>query len=118
VIRYKRVEDKPYPVAVECEKRGYPHPDADGATQFENTHFDTEAEAWQCVLDNATAWHSMAVHGLREAEQRVQHRLEELGTAAKHFDDVCTGIETFRDEQLRGPAAPSPDSPTPTGGTT
>lgn len=38
------------PVEVECAQRGRPHWDADGGQQHDDTHFDTEAEAWAAQL--------------------------------------------------------------------
>lgn len=54
------------PVAVECEKKGYPNPDADGRTQYENTHFDTEKACAEKLLAEAKAAVSITAARIRD----------------------------------------------------
>lgn len=43
------------PEAVQVEQVGWPHLDVDGQKQFENTHFATEAGAWDALLTSLKA---------------------------------------------------------------
>lgn len=77
MIRWKYSLAEARAVAVECAERGYPHPDADGETQFENTHFDHESEAWEALLREAEAGLNLATG----ARQRAQLELQRLTDA-------------------------------------
>lgn len=88
MIRYKHTDASPRPVAVECPERGYPHRDADGDIQYENTHFDTEAEAWKCVLDNLRAGVQIDSIGVREARRTLEERSDRLVQSALAWDEA------------------------------
>ena len=77
MIRWKYSLAEARAVAVECAERGYPHKDADGETQFENTHFDHESKAWEKLLRETEAGLSLATG----ARQRAQLELQRLTDA-------------------------------------
>ena len=57
------------PIPFECEEFGYPNKTTDGETMFINTHFLSEGEAWDSLLDG---W---------EAGVRIHKRLVEQAKA-------------------------------------
>lgn len=79
MIRYVAdPEDSRVVWAVECAERGYPHKDAEGKTQYDNTHFDTleEARARARTEADAIVFHAaqtllQARAALRKAEARA-----------------------------------------------
>lgn len=75
--------DRGAAVEVECEEAGYPHLDADGETQFDNTHFDTEAEAWESARADAEARISLAGSEVERLEGALRRAQEEAAEAAK-----------------------------------
>lgn len=75
MIRWKvDYENLGEPKAVECAQVGWPHLDADGDKQFDNSHFDTERQAWVSTLREARA-------GLRLDERDLQSAKEMLRMA-------------------------------------
>lgn len=64
---------------VECPNGRYPAMDADGRRVFDNTHFDTQAEAVASVVGEATA--RVKNHGFAVASMR-QHLLKAESCAA------------------------------------
>lgn len=69
--RFKYQLLPPKVVAVECEQVGYPHTDADGDTQYDNTHFDTEAAATDCLLRNLRASIRLTASSIEEQRKRL-----------------------------------------------
>lgn len=81
-IMHKAVYGTPRPIAVECEVPSYPHCDADGKTIFVNTHFLSEAEAWDRVVSEHDA-------GLSMEARRVKNLRAELAEAEKQLADAA-----------------------------
>lgn len=71
-VRFRIDRDKV--VAVGCDRRGYPFTDAEGLTQYENTHFDAADAAWDLLLRNSS-------HELRAANQMVEAAKDRLRRA-------------------------------------
>jgi hypothetical protein len=96
-----RADDKQLkPVRVLCPDGRYQHRDAEGHQVFVNSHFDTEQEAWQHLLDNAEAGVSLAGGRVKEARQRVldsnQYAAEmavEFQTVRDHYRDFVRAQE-------------------------
>lgn len=91
-------DDRTSVVPVECEEPGYPHRDVHGVTMYENTHFLSEADAWDHLLRNAKAGLSLATRDLaarrsrvREAEQAVVAAAEELHAAEENHERWSRG---------------------------
>jgi len=59
------------PVLVVCPHGGYPADDADGISIYNNTHFSTEAEAWDRLKAEADAGVSLAASDISEARSRL-----------------------------------------------
>lgn len=93
---YRADTDQLKPVRVHCPDGHYPHCDADGHQVFVNTHFDTEQEAWQNLLDNAQAGVSLAGGRVKEARQRVLDANQYAADMAVEFEAVR---DNFRDWQ-------------------
>jgi len=84
-----RADDKQLrPVRVLCPDGRYPVYDADGHQVFDNSHFDTEQEAWQHLLYNAEAGVSLAGGRVKEARQRVLEANEYAAEMAVEFQTV------------------------------
>ena len=81
------------PVAVECQAFGHPNLDSDGRMMFENTHFRTEAEAWQSILSNVDD--AVSLTGRRVAELRSALAKYE-SIAAKAAADYATAHDGFK----------------------
>jgi hypothetical protein len=77
------------PREVECEAGGYPCKDADGRTQYENSHFDDEDKAWEELIANANA-------GVRLAASDVRERRARLAEAEKHLVDDALLADAIR----------------------
>lgn len=55
MIRYTYDTHKAEVRAVECERSGYPHKDANGKTQLAHSHFDTWGEAHAMLVAELAA---------------------------------------------------------------
>jgi hypothetical protein len=92
-------------VPVECAEGGYPHRDANGKIQYENSHFDSKGEADACVLKDLEAKLHFELIELRDAEKAlrtskehvvatlkgIQQALEEASGSGKTLMDVVKG---------------------------
>lgn len=74
MIRYYAGSDVDAPEPVECDLPGWPHCDAKGRTQYENTHFDAVDDAWNHIDADARA-------GIALAGRAVEHYRDELAKA-------------------------------------
>ena len=84
-----RADDKQLkPVRVLCPNGRYPERDAEGHQVFVNSHFDTEQEAWQHLLDNAEAGVSLAGNRVKTARQMVLDANEYAAEMAVEFETV------------------------------
>ena len=98
-----RADDKQLkPVRVLCPRGRYPERDAEGHQVFVNSHFDTEQEAWQHLLDNAEAGVSLAGGRVKQARHRVleanQYAAEmavEFQTVRDHYRDFVRAQESI-----------------------
>lgn len=86
VIRYRR--EQTGIAAVECAEVGYPHDDADGFVQYENSHYDTPEEAWTGLLAERSAHVSLAGHRVAEAKRALLKAQEYAGDAAELFAEA------------------------------
>ena len=59
---------------VKCERPRYPNKDEDGDTIYDNSHFQTEMEAWEALESEARAWVRNSAANLENArEQEAKH---------------------------------------------
>ncbi len=91
MIRYKYDYPNATIKAVECARAGYPHRDADGDAQYDNTHFDNSAEAWEKLILEIEAGVSLDSREreflrekLRIATERLADEAERLVRAKKN----------------------------------
>lgn len=71
------------PVAVECEKPGYPNRDVHGDVMYDNTHFLTREQAWDSVRRNVEAWVSIAAGNLTQAQEALRIAEQRAAEAAQ-----------------------------------
>ncbi len=84
--------------SVECELHGFPHDDEHGNTQFENTHFDTESEAWERLLREAQAGISLGERSRVRAREELDRVTRALADAAEILARATRGFEARRGE--------------------
>lgn len=102
-IRYKFGPDY-IPVAVECPEVGYRRLDADGAVQYENTHFDTIEEAWAAGQREIQA-RLRLVGGDVEQAQRALRRFERhAADATAAYSRFCAARREYESEHGPGDA--------------
>lgn len=89
------------PVAVECPQVGWPHMDASGEQQYDNTHFDTEAEAWEIGMDNHLAGISLLGGEIERLEDMLSARRQEVGASAVAWKKFHRAHERFKRMQER-----------------
>lgn len=83
--RYKLGIDQ-IPVAVECASVGHPYVDADGDTQFYNTHFDTEEEAWKKGEAECLAAISLIGADIEQLQAALRRAHDQAGHAAVEWN--------------------------------
>lgn len=72
-------------IQVECPDGRYPEKDADGESIYENSHYDKEEDAVECVRRNAEAYVKMAGDRIIEAERNLAEQKDNAANAAKEF---------------------------------
>lgn len=98
MIRYTADSDYRRPVPVECEKRGYPNKDATGETQYDNSHFDTEAECWNSIERSMVARVESYTHSVRDDRAR-------LAKSEKKLVDWVLALDEMRGARKADPDA-------------
>jgi hypothetical protein len=74
------------PIRQEVEKAGFPNLDAEGETQYENTHFSDEATAWDALVRELDA-------GLRMDTKIVKQIIEDLQKAKDSLTETALLLE-------------------------
>ena len=74
------------PIRQEVEKAGYPNLDADGETQYINTHFCDEGEAWDHLV-------RALEYGLSFETKEVKRAMEQLQAAKDQLTEVALRLE-------------------------
>jgi hypothetical protein len=87
-IRYRMHYPFTQPVAVECAVVGYPNVDAEGFTQFGNSHFDNEADCWTALAREAEAAVSLSTRAVREHRKMLAKLEAELVEVTLALDDI------------------------------
>lgn len=93
VTMFKAVYGTPHPVAVECEVPSHPHLDSEGCKIFSNTHFLSEAEAWERVLDEHDAGLSLEARKVKNLRADLEAAEKRTATAAIYATEAR---EAFR----------------------
>jgi hypothetical protein len=76
------------PVRVQCPEDPILKRDADGFAIYINTHYPTEAEAWNDLQDNAAAGFQMAVEDLDRAQQNIIEAKDKVCKAATEIEHL------------------------------
>ena len=66
----------------------WPGKDEDGDTCYVNTHFECEADAWERLYAEASAFVSLSGRDVETAEQALAKARVDAGEAAKAFQKV------------------------------
>jgi hypothetical protein len=69
----------------EIEGTPYPGKDANGDICYENTHFKTEAEAWQAMIAEVAAWVSLSGNKVALARSRLRDFEEKAATCCVQY---------------------------------
>lgn len=69
----------------EIEGEPWPGHDADGDICYENSHFKTEAKAWESLIGEVTAWVKLSGRRVAEAKSRLVEAEKKAGEAAAAF---------------------------------
>lgn len=101
-IRWRGGDGYDAPSPVHCDPVGYPHKDADGLTQFENTHFATEAEAWDAIRRSAEASQFLDARYVNSA----QRELDKASRALVHSALRRARVDEAYDEWCRAATSP------------
>ena len=91
MIRYRADSEKWMVVAVECDRVGHPHNDADGKRQYENTHYDCEADAAVSLIVEADAV-------LRIETREVAHQRAALAKAEAALVEAALVVHRVREQ--------------------
>lgn len=83
------------PIRQEVEKAGFPNLDADGETQYENTHFSDEATAWDALVRELEAGLSIDMKTVRRKIDDLQKAKDSLTETALLLDRAKHGREKF-----------------------
>jgi hypothetical protein len=87
------------PEPVECETPGYPRRDVQGRTMYVNSHFATEAAAWEVLQDRGRASQDCARIDYENAQRQLQRCTEALATAAARRSRIDAAYAEFKREQ-------------------
>lgn len=83
---------------VECASTDYLEKDADGATIYENTHFQEEPDAWEALEQEAHAWVKSGARTLEGLRKREAEATRELADSTL----VLVRIQAARSDTTRG----------------
>ena len=83
-------------ILVECPDGLYPNNDAEGYKIFENTHFETESEAWKKLLAETEAGVSLAGSRMIEVEKYLRDAQIRAGIAAMKWREVRDKFDDSR----------------------
>jgi hypothetical protein len=83
MIVWKGGDNQTEPVAVACEKPGYPNRDVHGDVMYENTHFSTREQAWDSIRRSAEAQVTLGADRLTDAQQALRIAEQRAAEAAQ-----------------------------------
>lgn len=82
---YRGTDGDTEPVEMECDAHGYPNATSTGEIMYENTHFKTEAEAWDSIAVSVKAMVELTGIDVRDCQARLGRAHESAGEAARDF---------------------------------
>ena len=71
----------PAPRELDCDEGGYPNKDAEGDTQYVNSHYDDEAAAWVATFADVDAGISLAARAVESARYALMRAEKEAADA-------------------------------------
>lgn len=83
------------PIQVECRDSGFPNHDEYGNVQYENTHYDTEAQAWGSLLAKAEARISLSAAAVEEARKCLAQAEKKAADAVVYVAAVTDDHRQF-----------------------
>lgn len=83
------------PVEVECREHGYPHHDEHGNVQYEDSHYDTEAQAWASLVANMNARVSLVSEEVEVARRHLARVEKKAADAVVYAAAVTEGHRRF-----------------------
>ena len=83
------------PIAQEVEKIGFPNLDADGETQYENTHFADQTKAWNALIIELEATLSHDSKSVIRATQDLQKAKDRLSDTCILLENAKRGREDY-----------------------
>jgi hypothetical protein len=89
----------------ECETFGYPNTDTTGETQYQNTHFRTEAAAWKSILENAEAGVKLSGAMVKDAEETLLNAQKRAAESAREFSEVHQRYDRWKRNRTTAAAA-------------
>jgi len=93
---YRGTDGDTKPIEKECERFGWPHYTTDGEQMFENTHFKTETEAWESILESVKAGVSLIGGSVRNAEEELDRLRKIAGTRTKEFEEAHNNYNNWK----------------------
>lgn len=86
----------------ECEVFGYPNRDSRGDTMYKNTHFRTEAEAWESIRESVQAGVSLTGHSVTYAKEQLRQVETQAAKAVEEFAVAMDGYRRFMASKGKG----------------
>ena len=96
---YRGSDGDDSPLVLDCEEFGHPNTCSNGDMMYGNTHFKTEAEAWQSIHDSINAQLSLCGSAMRSVKCDLRRAQARAGEAAMRFDAVNCNYDTWKRNQ-------------------
>jgi len=93
---YRGTDDDMSPVEMECDEFGHPNKTTCGETMFINTHFRTEAEAWDSILTSAQAGIELAGCAVSLCQKQMMKAKDEASDAVFRYYEVRKKYEEWK----------------------
>lgn len=95
IVRWRADTKLWKPVEVACPDGLWPARDSDGEKIFDNTHFETENEAWSKLKSEAESYVSMTGNMVKTREEALLKAQIEAAEAAKMFETYIRNRDSF-----------------------
>ncbi len=102
---WKGTDGMTAPEERECEKFGWPNRDSAGEEMFRNTHFRTEAEAWESIRASVEAGVSLSGHRVNDAREQLRRIEQQAADAASEYATAMDGYRRFQRDTAEAPAS-------------
>ncbi|MCP4745682.1 MAG: hypothetical protein GY874_06005 [Desulfobacteraceae bacterium] len=85
---WRGATDKTKPIKMWCKKFGYPHKTTCGETMYVNTHFRTEPQAWDRLMNDSNANVRLAALDVQMAKKRLEIARKIEAKASRNFSQT------------------------------